>query len=64
MKAYKNTKFNTRDYECTQIVACETEGDPKLIGDRQGIEWEPIGTVPAGLTQLYICNGVKYFGYL
>lgn len=65
MKTYKNASFKTRDHEATNIVACQTEGDPKVNGDRQQVEWIPATEgVTSGLTPLYVCDGVRYFGYL
>jgi hypothetical protein len=65
MNTYRNTNFTKRDYESTNIVACQTEGNPSVNGDRQRIEWMPATEgVLNGLTALYICDGVRYFGYL
>lgn len=65
MKTFRNTSFTKRNYECTNIVMCQTDGDPKVQGDRQSIAWEETTQqIPAGMVSLYVCNGVRYFGYL
>ena len=58
MKTYRNTNFTKRDYEGTNIVACQAEQAP-------GEAWE-LATegILNGLTQLWIQGGVRYFGYL
>ena len=58
MTTFKNTNFKKRDYECTNIVACKAEKAP-------GANWgECEGLTLNGLTQLWIENGVTYYGYL
>jgi hypothetical protein len=58
MKTFKNVKFVKRDYEATNIVACQAESAP----NENWIECDE--AVLAKLTQLWIENGVRYFGYL
>lgn len=55
---YRNKNFTKRDYECTNVVACVAETAPSA-------EWIECGEeVLAGLTQIHIVAGVRYFGYL
>lgn len=58
MTIYKNTKFTKRDYEATNIVACEA--DVKPSDDYE----ETDASILIGLTSLYVQNGVRYYGYL
>lgn len=58
MKTFKNKNYKTRNYECTNVVACQSEVAP----NENYIECNE--TVLNGLTQLYTCDGVRYFGYL
>jgi hypothetical protein len=60
---FKNKNFNKRDYEATNVVACEAEVAPDE-------NWIPapsgfLGTLLSkGAQQLWIQGGVKYFGWL
>lgn len=59
MKTFRNTAFTRRDYECTNIVACQTESAPA------GQHWEECDeSILDGLDQLWIESGVRYFGYM
>ncbi len=65
MKTYRNANFTKRNYDCTNVVMCQTEGNPKEQGDMRNINWtETEEAVPANMTQLWVCQGVRYFGYL
>jgi predicted metal-binding protein len=59
MTLYKNKNFTKRNYECTNIVMCESENAPNE-------NWEPSNDIELldKLTQLHRENGVKYYGYL
>ncbi len=58
MKTFRNARFTKRDYECTNIVACQADAAP-------GDNWtECDASVLDGLMQLYIQAGVRYFGFL
>ena len=58
MTTYRNTKFTTRDYECTNIVACVSAAAPAAF-------WEAADeSILSGLTKLYTQAGVTYYGYL
>jgi hypothetical protein len=65
MATYKNNGFTKRNYDCTNIVACVTDENPNERGDWKQLDWQ-IATdgILNGLTKLYICNGVAYYGYL
>ena len=58
MNVYRNTKFTKRDYECSNVVACEAESAP-------GPQWE-LSDVSAvrGLGHLWTVAGVRYWGWL
>ena len=59
MKTFKNTNFKSRDYECTNIVACV--GHMKPNSDN----WVMCNSsVLSNLTKLYTQNGITYYGYL
>lgn len=65
MTTYRNANFTKRNYECTNIVMCQTEHNPKERGDMRNIEWKETNeAIPSNMTQLWICDGVRYFGYL
>lgn len=58
---YRNRNFTKRDYERANIVACVADAAPVTSDNR----WEVASDdALKGLTQLYIENGVRYFGYL
>lgn len=58
MKTFRNKKYTRRNYDCTNIVACQAETLP-------GNDWEECAeTILEGLTSLYVVAGVRYFGYL
>ena len=58
MLTFKKRAFTKRNYDRTNIVACQAEVKP----DDSWIETDD--SILAGLTQLYIANNVRYFGYL
>jgi hypothetical protein len=58
LRVFRNVNFIKRDYECTNVVACQAEVRP-------GPEWvEADPAILAKLTQLWILGDVRYFGYL
>jgi len=58
MTAYRNTKFTTRNYECTNVVACIADAAPAA-------HWEACDeSILDGLTKLYTQAGVAYYGHL
>ncbi len=58
MKTFKNTAWKSRDYECTNVVACEAPAAPK------GAWIEADASVLDGLTMLWREGDVRYYGYL
>ena len=59
---YRNRKFKKRDYECTQIVACQPIDSGTAIIP-EGYDPCP-SDILVGLTPLWIQGGVRYYGYL
>lgn len=58
MKTFRNTKYTKRDYEATNVIACQAVAAPAP-------HWvECSETVLEGLFPLWIENGTRYFGYL
>lgn len=58
LKTFKNTSWKTRDYECTNIVACQAPAAPK------GTWVECDESVITGMTALWREGDVRYFGWL
>lgn len=58
MKTFKNKNYTKRDYEATNIIACKALEAP----NSNWIECDE--SILSNLTQLWIQNGVKYFGHL
>lgn len=57
-KTFKNTKFTRRDYEATNVVACQGATAP-------ADHWvECDESVLSGLTKLWIEDGRAYYGWL
>lgn len=59
---YRNREFKKRDYECTQIVACQPIDSGTAIIP-EGYDPCP-SDILVGLTPLWIQGGVRYYGYL
>jgi len=55
---FKNRNFTKRNYECTNIVACEADAPPADYF----VPCDPAEL--KGLTHLWTERGVRYFGYL
>lgn len=60
MKTYKNKNFKTRDYEATNVVACQGNEAPNA----NWIEANESIIQEMKLNQLWIENNVRYFGWL
>lgn len=58
MKTFKHSKPVKRNYECTNIVACQAESKP--AGDWVECDESELDS----LTQLWTERGVRYFGWL
>jgi hypothetical protein len=58
MNTYKNKNYTSRNYECTNIVCCEASEAPNA-------NWVACdGSELDNLSQLYLENGIRYYGYL
>jgi hypothetical protein len=58
MKTFRNTNWTRRDYEGTNVIFCQAEEAPKAY-------WVECDEVEIGkCQQLWIQDGVRYFGYL
>jgi len=58
MQTFKNIYYTSRNYDCTNIVACVAEVAPND-------NWQPTDeTVLAGLEHLWTEGGVRFYGYL
>jgi hypothetical protein len=58
MKTFKNKNFTKRNYECTNVVFCQAETAPDA-------NWVECNENEIGnCQQLWLQNGVRYFGYL
>lgn len=65
LKTFKSKNWTARNYECTNVVACQAVAAPEGKIAIHGENWvECDESALAGLTQLEICAGVRYFGYL
>jgi hypothetical protein len=66
MPVYRNRLFTKRDYECTNVVACEAPQRPETSDDRWVLTTGRLQL--EGLDHLYTetANGqaVRYYGYL
>lgn len=58
MKTFKNKNYSKRNYECTNVIACQSETAP----NENYIECNE--SELNGLTQLHTIDGVRYYGYL
>lgn len=57
MNIYRNINFTKRNYECQQIVACESADAPSK-------DYEPCNpAILNRLTHLYTQDGVRYWGF-
>ena len=59
MTTYRNTSFTKRDYECTNVVACQSD-TAAPAGN-----WEVADeSILRGLTMLWVQAGVRYYGFM
>ena len=57
-KTFRNTAWTHRNYECTNLVACQATVAP-------GPKWiETDSSILDGLTKLHSQAGATFFGYL
>lgn len=59
MTTYRNKHFTQRDYECANVVACESD---KPLDQSDWEECSPDEL--RGLTPLWLEADVRYYGYL
>lgn len=58
IKTFRNTKFIKRNYECSNVAACQAEVSP-------GPQWEECDeSLIANMQKLWITGDVRYFGWL
>lgn len=57
MKTFKNTQYKNINTELSNIVFCQSETAPNE-------NWTEVDETENNLNQLYMQNGVRYFGYL
>lgn len=62
MAVFRNRFYTGRNYECTNVVACEAKEPPATSDNR----WVPSAGngLLLGLTHLYTEADVRYFGHL
>jgi hypothetical protein len=60
MKTFKHKMWNgKRDYECTNVIACQAESAPSEWWIECGDD-----SILTGLNKLWIERGVQYYGHL
>ncbi len=59
---YRNKHYRGRNYECTNVIACEPIDDGAMP-DRTNWVYDPSYPIDK-LTALYVENGIRYYGYL
>ena len=59
MKTFKNTNWTKRNYNCTNVVCCQGETAPAK-GNWVEVDDDAI----KGMTQLWIENNVRFWGYM
>lgn len=57
MKTFKNKNFTKRNYDCTNVVYCQAKTAPNE-------NWIEVDSSENTLGQLWMENGVRYFGYM
>lgn len=61
---YRNTQFTKRNYECTNVVACElVDLDAKIPENYEAAD-AAFAAYVRNLTPLWIESGIRYYGYL
>lgn len=59
MKTYKNPHFTKRDFETTNVVFAQTDGQPP----KGWVECDESEIAHLRCSQLYMQAGIRYFGY-
>jgi len=63
MNTYRNKNFVRRDYDCTNVVFCQTPGMPPNDG-RSWVLCNDYEIESRNCTQLWRQGDATYFGYL
>jgi hypothetical protein len=61
---YRNTRFTQRNYECTNVVACELLDPSSKIPNGYEIANDAFQIYVRNLTPLWTEAGVRYIGYV
>lgn len=67
MKTYRNLNFTKRNYECSNVVACQTALVPGADGRLPGstaVWQESHESILNGLESLWLQSDVRYYGWL
>ncbi len=67
MPVFRNRNYTKRDYDCTNIVACEAPERPDFGWNGQPADyWEPSPgrLLLDGLQEIGSMKGVRFYGYL
>jgi hypothetical protein len=67
MKTFRNANFTTRNYECTNIVCCQSatiEEARAVSPNANWIECAETEIASRKMSQLWIQGGVRLFGWL
>ena len=63
-QVYRNTRFTKRNYECTNVVACEILDAYAKVPDGYEPADAKFKAYVRNLTPLWIESGVRFYGYL
>lgn len=61
MKTFRNKHFTKRNYDCTNVVFCQSLYNPDI---NNWVECTESEIATRQCYQLYIIAGVRYFGWL
>lgn len=61
---YRNVNFTERNYECTNLVACEVVDEGAKVPEGYELGDDAFQTYARNLTSLWIEGGIRYLGYL
>ena len=67
MPWYRNSNWTKRDYDCTNVVACEAPSKPDFGWNGAPADyWTPTSRefLPNRLEEIGSMKGVKFWGYL
>lgn len=63
MAMFRNKNFTKRDYDCTNVVACESEFAPNenyVLTSHEELN----SMLKSSIQPLFIENGVQFYGYM